>query len=233
MSVRIAVFCVLVWCGHGSLGACGPGVWSAQLQLCLCPDHYGGPQCQYHSASEAVQAPDRALEQAAFNRLYTEGLGSGDGSTVSVTEDVRHFLREAIDGYGIKSMLDVPCGDLAWMPHTNLSGVYYMGADLSPFVIEHHQRKYKVSPLLGQEHVRVLVVLLCVYMCICVDRHGAQLAYGVGQNPGQNGRTIRNAETGLFSACQGRLFHLVTPQYAMPRKWLTVFFWPALAPNQH
>ena len=49
--------------------------------------------------------------------------------------EVRPFLRDVFDELGIHTFLDVPCGDMTWMPHVNLTGVDYMGGDISSSLV--------------------------------------------------------------------------------------------------
>jgi len=66
---------------------------------------------------------------------------SGPGSSLQATEGLRPWLRRVFDITGARSVLDVPCGDLTWMPHVNLSGIEYVGGDISAEVIEYNNRK--------------------------------------------------------------------------------------------
>lgn len=57
-----------------------------------------------------------------FQRFYDHrvwgegGHGSGNGSTVPYTANIRSYLTSTITKYDITSILDAPCGDMAWMP---------------------------------------------------------------------------------------------------------------------
>ena len=44
----------------------------------------------------------------------------------------RLFLRQVFDNLNPRSMLDVPCGDMVWMPYTNLSGPHVRAAKSIP-----------------------------------------------------------------------------------------------------
>lgn len=54
---------------------------------------------------------------------------SGEGSTLDATTKVREALAGFIAEHGIRSMLDIPCGDFHWMKHVALPE-RYTGADL-------------------------------------------------------------------------------------------------------
>jgi len=60
---------------------------------------------------------------------------SGPGSTVSRTRLLRPRLTELVRNLGIRSLLDVPCGDFNWMRLTDLPSVEYIGADIVPEII--------------------------------------------------------------------------------------------------
>lgn len=64
---------------------------------------------------------------------FTSGLpetGCGLGSKLSSTLEVRRRLPELFRDYGIRTVIDVPCGDFNWMSHVDLSQVHYVGADV-------------------------------------------------------------------------------------------------------
>ena len=42
---------------------------------------------------------------------------SGTGSSLAATEVVRTVLPQIVSGFGITTLLDVPCGDFNWMQH--------------------------------------------------------------------------------------------------------------------
>eukprot|EP00937_MAST-01D_sp_MAST-1D-sp2_P003163 g3163.t1 len=71
----------------------------------------------------------------------SEVPGSGPGSTLASTRSIRAALPEIVRAFGVRALLDVPCGDMSWMPLVNLSGVRYVGADISPRVVERNQRR--------------------------------------------------------------------------------------------
>jgi hypothetical protein len=60
---------------------------------------------------------------------------SGPGSTVFRTRLLRPQLTELVRNLGIRSLLDVPCGDFNWMRLTDLPLVEYIGADIVPEII--------------------------------------------------------------------------------------------------
>jgi hypothetical protein len=78
---------------------------------------------------------------------------SGVGSTPENTRITKQSLKAVLLGYGIKSMLDAPCGDLAWMselfPFFDAAEIKYIGVDIVPSLIEsakqkHPEREFRV-----------------------------------------------------------------------------------------
>ena len=55
---------------------------------------------------------------------------SGGGSEMQNTEAIRRELPYLIQKFGIKSILDIPCGDWNWMKSVDLCGASYIGADI-------------------------------------------------------------------------------------------------------
>jgi SAM-dependent methyltransferase len=64
------------------------------------------------------------------------GSRSGAGSTLEATAALRAALPGLLARYGVRRFLDAPCGDWFWMQHVDLSGVTYIGGDISGDVIE-------------------------------------------------------------------------------------------------
>ena len=97
--------------------------------------------------------PDKFLK-SIFNEVFnrktwgSSGDGSGPGSTLQYTFKTRNIIKEVIQKYEIKSMLDAPCGAMAWMPELlkNLTATNnefkYHGIDLVDEVINKSIQKY-------------------------------------------------------------------------------------------
>lgn len=69
---------------------------------------------------------------------------SGIGSTLSSTALIRRHLQHILTQYKITSILDVPCGDMTWMPHLDFNNITYIGADISSFVVEQNRRMLEI-----------------------------------------------------------------------------------------
>lgn len=90
---------------------------------------------------------------------------SGKGASLLYTERVRQVLPMWIEQLGIKSMLDIPCGDFFWMKEIDLSGIQYIGADIVHEMIDRNdknfsneQRRFLEMDLLSSQLPRVDLV---------------------------------------------------------------------------
>lgn len=85
---------------------------------------------------------------ARFKEIFDANLWqskesvSGSGSELASTETLRSELPFVFLKYGIKSMLDIPCGDFNWMKEVNLKGIDYIGADIVPDIVEINKTKF-------------------------------------------------------------------------------------------
>jgi Methyltransferase domain len=67
---------------------------------------------------------------------------SGSGSTLQYTEGLRQSLPGLLGELGIRTLLDLPCGDLHWMSRIELPIERYIGCDIVPELIELARSKY-------------------------------------------------------------------------------------------
>ena len=75
-------------------------------------------------------------EYKTWKELRNRESSSGVGSTLHNTELTRKTIREVIDKYEVKTILDCPCGDLNWITHVDLSNQEYTGMDISEEIIK-------------------------------------------------------------------------------------------------
>ena len=81
--------------------------------------------------------------ESRVRELYAAGnYSSGVGSTMDATAEVRAQLPAICAEFGIKTLLDCPCGDMAWMRQVNLAGVAYTGADIMEELVRRHLRAF-------------------------------------------------------------------------------------------
>lgn len=76
------------------------------------------------------------------NHWHDEESKSGTGSNKNNTEAVIGIVHDVINELGIKSMLDIPCGDFNWMKDVDLTGVDYLGADIVTDIIVRNNQQY-------------------------------------------------------------------------------------------
>ena len=68
---------------------------------------------------------------------------SGPGSEIRQTEKIRRALPRIFKRYGVRSMLDIPCGDFNWMRRVDLDKIQYLGADIVKNIIGQNKTNYK------------------------------------------------------------------------------------------
>eukprot|EP00775_Hariotina_reticulata_P009451 gene9451-9617_t len=94
------------------------------------------------------------VHRDAFNRIYhhkvwgSEGGGSGLGSTLNYTMNIRQQLPKLIAKYNISSMLDSSCGSMHWMPMVVQEATQarpdfkFMGSDVVCSLVEKHKASF-------------------------------------------------------------------------------------------
>lgn len=76
------------------------------------------------------------------NRWQDGESVSGPGSTLEYTRSIRAALPALFEQYGIRSILDAPCGDYNWFRHVPRPGIRYVGADIVGPMIQRNQERY-------------------------------------------------------------------------------------------
>lgn len=71
-------------------------------------------------------------------RQSLSGTGSDADQTRVIVQELPLLLRRL----GVRRVLDVPCGDFAWMKQVDLAGVEYIGADIVAPLIEANRRRH-------------------------------------------------------------------------------------------
>jgi len=95
------------------------------------------------------QRSSSRLQQARFTAIFRTNAWldgesvSGHGSTRARGDDFRAPLLALIDAYGIRSILDAPCGDFNWMRDVLAErDLAYTGVDIVEELIADNVRKY-------------------------------------------------------------------------------------------
>ncbi|MBL0029973.1 MAG: class I SAM-dependent methyltransferase [Rhodanobacteraceae bacterium] len=110
-----------------------------------------------------------ASPQSVFTEIHRQnrwGSGesrSGEGSTLAQTGTLRHALPSLFDRHGIRSLLDIPCGDFHWMSRVPLVDIAYTGADIVEAIVSDNASRYST----GQR--RFMVADLCSNTLAKVD----------------------------------------------------------------
>jgi len=84
-----------------------------------------------------------------FAAIYRDGMWgshesvSGTGSTLQATEFIRQRLPDLFSSLGVRSIVDVPCGDFHWMQAVvDNSKLRYHGFDIVPDLIRQNIKRY-------------------------------------------------------------------------------------------
>jgi hypothetical protein len=79
------------------------------------------------------------------NGEWVRGEGksrSGPGSDIEYTGRIRKALPELCLELRVQTLLDIPCGDLAWISKVDLPVVNYIGADIVQSIVEENSAAY-------------------------------------------------------------------------------------------
>jgi hypothetical protein len=77
-----------------------------------------------------------------LGRWFDGESRSGAGSSLAYTQNLRERLPALLHELGVRTLLDVPCGDFHWMSHVPLMLDKYVGADIVPAMIRDNQRRH-------------------------------------------------------------------------------------------
>src|SRR5215471_14414757 len=83
-----------------------------------------------------------------FARIYARNSWgdaesrSGTGSNIARTELLRPKLTRLLLDLGVRSILDLPCGDFNWMRLTELPGIEYIGGDIVSHLVQQNNSLY-------------------------------------------------------------------------------------------
>ncbi|WP_370943793.1 class I SAM-dependent methyltransferase [Amycolatopsis sp. cg5] len=88
---------------------------------------------------------------------------SGPGSELEQTSALRAGLPPLLARFGVRSLLDLPCGDFGWLSTVDLGVESYLGADIVPELVarnvERHGESFQVLDLITDELPRADLVL--------------------------------------------------------------------------
>lgn len=84
----------------------------------------------------------RGTPGEVFGEIYRRNIwgyketASGGGSTLHNTQRVRESLPGLIGDLGVRTLLDLPCGDFHWLSKIELPVSRYIGGDIVPELVE-------------------------------------------------------------------------------------------------
>jgi SAM-dependent methyltransferase len=104
----------------------------------------------------------------------TVETANGPGATLAQTEALRELLPVIFARYGVKTVLDVGCGDWNWMSHVDLDGIDYTGWDVEESMIAadseqfvgRNNARFAVQSLLTAESIPKVDLILARHVLI-------------------------------------------------------------------
>lgn len=83
-----------------------------------------------HGSLKGLAAEDLFTRYHRENFWNDHESVSGSGSNTANTSKLIDELRPMFDQLGVRSLLDIPCGDYQWMSRVPLEGIHYTGGDV-------------------------------------------------------------------------------------------------------
>ena len=115
--------------------------------------------------------------ESKFLHVYNNNLFggiesvSGPGSGLEQTKIISVEIPTLIKNYGIRSVIDAPCGDLYWMAPMISSGVFefYTGVDIVKDMIEKNRHKFSSERINFEQKNIVTDILSLNDLILCRD----------------------------------------------------------------
>jgi hypothetical protein len=105
----------------------------------------------FYEYSKGDQYRDLPMREV-FTRIYYQSRWrvtagqqsvSGPGSSLEQTRHLLEVLPSLFDKYGVRSVLDIPCGDFNWLKGLDWSRIRYTGADIVTELVEKNNRVHR------------------------------------------------------------------------------------------
>lgn len=77
-----------------------------------------------------------------WGRWFDGESRSGAGSSLAYTENLRAELPGLLSKFGVRTLLDVPCGDFHWMNHVSLPLDQYVGGDIVAAMVRDNAERH-------------------------------------------------------------------------------------------
>ncbi len=103
------------------------------------------------------------------NKWLDDESISGPGSKLEATKFILTILPEIFQNYGIKSMLDAPCGDFNWLKNFNFNYIEYTGVDIVKSLIDANKLHYEKENIHFFEGDISVVKLPMADLVLCRD----------------------------------------------------------------
>ena len=114
--------------------------------------------CSFFMLSFVLAVPTVSADsvEQAFVHIYENGVWgkneqgegwSGEGSSLAATKKYRSFLQGFLRKSGIKTVVDVGCGDWEFSKKINWEGIDYTGYDVVESVIRKNQKQFNSDNL--------------------------------------------------------------------------------------
>ncbi len=81
------------------------------------------------------------------SRLWSSSSVSGPGSESVQTQQLRDQLPDVLDRFGVRTLLDLPCGDFGWLSAVDLDLKRYIGADIVTELVEMNAERFRDDPM--------------------------------------------------------------------------------------
>jgi SAM-dependent methyltransferase len=94
-----------------------------------------------HEGRDAAEVFTKIHESHEWNIKTTESV-SGEGSTLEQTKVLIAELPSLLRKLGVKSFLDLPCGDFNWMQHVDFQNIKYTGGDIVEALVEKNNARF-------------------------------------------------------------------------------------------
>lgn len=111
------------------------------------PALYGFVKKVYYAGSKVLL--NKPQHEIVFNKIYkTNAWGdpdtySGAGSNTTNTAVIRERLPLLLKELGVRTILEIPCGDFFWMKDLPLDVDRYIGADIVRDIIAANKKKFE------------------------------------------------------------------------------------------
>ena len=83
-----------------------------------------------------------SFENKTWANKRSKAPRSGPGSDMKSTAALRAALPRVFKDYDVRRFIDAPCGDWFWMQTVDLTGIDYIGADISKSLIDENAARF-------------------------------------------------------------------------------------------